>query len=48
MSPVSWIPVVALGVAGFLAHCPTGAESHVYMMKPVSRNLFGTTAFQES
>ncbi|CAN0283632.1 unnamed protein product, partial [Ectocarpus fasciculatus] len=36
-----------VGVGGFFAQLPVG-DSHVYMMTPVSRQLWGTTAFQAS
>eukprot|EP00752_Nemacystus_decipiens_P007761 g6935.t1 len=45
MSPAWWTSA-ALSVAGLLAHLPA-ADAHLYMMTPVSRNLWGTTAFQE-
>ncbi|CAM9261565.1 unnamed protein product [Ectocarpus sp. 8 AP-2014] len=35
-----------VGAGGFFAQLPTG-DSHAYMMIPVSRQLWGTSAFQE-
>ena len=46
MSPALWTSA-ALSVAGLLAQLPAAADAHLYMMTPVSRNLWGTTAFQE-
>lgn len=47
MSSASWVAAI-LSVAGFLAQAPTTTEGHLYMMAPVSRQLWGTTAFQKS
>ncbi|CAM9914105.1 unnamed protein product [Pylaiella littoralis] len=46
MSPASWTTAVLLSVGGFLAHVRTG-DGHLYLMSPVSRQLWGTVAFQE-
>lgn len=47
MSPASWTAAALMSAAaGLLAQLPT-ADGHLYMMNPVSRNLYGTAAFQE-
>ncbi|CAM9914038.1 unnamed protein product [Pylaiella littoralis] len=47
MSPTSWTTAaLLLRVGGFLARVRTG-DGHVYLMSPISRQLWGTEAFQE-
>lgn len=45
MSPSSWTAAAALSVGSFFANLPTG-DGHAYMMTPISRQLWGTEAFQ--
>lgn len=45
-SSSSFIAAAVLSAMSLLAIVPAG-KGHVYMMNPVSRNLWGTTAFQE-